>query len=628
MGKFYRRSLSVRVLMISLVIFALPMLIYFLIVIHSNYERRLRETVIRLVELGHSRASLFREAYNYSINTLNIIYELTKGTDALSQTAEPKPILTDFLQSAVRGGHFNLAFYVAQVDGQWIATAATDPRLIGKNLSGMHYIETAAVHGQASFIALGPETLNRYLYVVKRIYDPKTGEPIGMFLITTLANTVVDEMVRSESTDYTVNVSLIDDGVVIASGNPDLLLNFIYAPDIAPYVSKTESQDVIELVPLPGTKGASTMKVGGATNLAVELQLPQTHLRVLLDASEEEVFGQESSRLFHVLALFLIIFLIGGALALWITKQMSLPWIHLGLVMDRVSQGDLTARFEPHKMGFEINDLGIIFNHSVDSLCDQMAEAEAERVQKETLKQELNIGYEIQLAILPKIGPSYPGAEIAARYSPAKEVGGDFYDVFVKETEEGEQIFLTVADAAGKGISACLYSLGLRSMIRSSCAAYDDLGRIVTETNHLFCKDSEETGMFVTLFSARFEPQAKRLTYTSCGHTPAILRRSSGEIELLQTEGIAMGVDPTAQFKVKTVQLQKGDLICFYTDGVTESHNVRNELFGEKRLIAFLQGQGEQSSGKVGDQLLAALDTYRGAAPPFDDITALIIRIL
>ena len=119
-----------------------------------------------------------------------------------------------------------------------------------------------------------------------------------------------------------------------------------------------------------------------------------------------------------------------------------------------------------YRFGFEINDLGEIFNEMLISMRSYMKRAEDEKAKREAIAQELKIGHEVQLQILPESMPYYPKSEIADYFISAKEVGGDFYDVFLQEAAEGQKLFFVIADVSGKGISACLYSLGVSSLIR------------------------------------------------------------------------------------------------------------------------------------------------------------------
>ncbi len=625
MRRFYRGSLALRVLAVCVLIFFVPLLIYFLIVLRQNYDSHLQDTVVRLVDLGRSRAAVLDEVYSFSRKTIGVIEEFihTAPTDEKADNFNEQ--LSHLLTRITRGGDISVGFYTEFEKGQAIAVASSDPKLLGEDMSNYHFISSTLLHDHDSFFAYGVVSAERFLYVSDLVHDPQTGQPIGIVTLGTKVNQLIDQLVKKEDTIYEVDFSLLDlDDVIFASGDPSLLLHRVYFAGDQSLILPTK-RDVLQFNPLKDSPDAGQLEWQGVKYLAVKVPLESTRFTLLLTAPEAQVFAQQLRRLIEVLIFFFLIFLIGGWIALWITRRMSVPWKRLGAAMTAVSGGDLTARYEPDKMGFEINAVGGIFNETIDSLSDQMAQAEAERVQKETLRQELDIGTEIQMAILPHTRPEFPGVEVAARYIPAKQVGGDFYDVFIKH--DPEHLVLTVADAAGKGISACLYSLGLRSMLRSACLAHHDVSTMMKDTNNLFCEDTGATGMFVTAFTAMYHPEDKTLTYSSCGHNPALFIRASGEVEMLQTDGLAMGVSLISEQEEKKVSLAAGDLIVLYTDGVTEMHNEKQELYGEERLRAYLREQVGQSADSVADGILGQIQQFAGAIPPHDDTTIMVMRV-
>jgi phosphoserine phosphatase RsbU/P len=356
--------------------------------------------------------------------------------------------------------------------------------------------------------------------------------------------------------------------------------------------------------------------------IAIKQHVPQTNFSLLISAPQKINFVDIPYFLLKVGVVLGLIILIGGGGVIWLTMRLSKPLKHFIRVMSKVGRGDLTQRFACDAMGFEFNILGEIFNETVQSLTYHMQEAEQERVEKETYATELMIGEEVQNSILPKELPEFPGLEIAARFIAAKEVGGDFYDFLVDD-----KLMLSIADTAGKGISACLYSLSVRSMLRSYGIIHQKLDVIVNETNELFCLDTRDTGVFVTAFVAIFDPTTKELHYTNCGHFPALLLRRYGAIEKLTTEGMAFGVIPYERVTTQRVKLEPGDLLVLFTDGVVEARNPKQELFGEERLIEFLNLKKTQSPQQIVDDLIEEVAMFAEGSPQHDDLTVVVIRI-
>lgn len=358
-------------------------------------------------------------------------------------------------------------------------------------------------------------------------------------------------------------------------------------------------------------------------HIAVKQHVPQTNFSLLISAPQKINFVDIPYFLLKIGVFLGLIILIGGGGVIWLTARLSKPLKCFIRVMSKVGKGDLTQRFVCDTMGFEFNIIGEIFNETVQSLTHHMQEAEQERVEKETYATELMIGEEVQSSIIPKELPEFPGLEIAARFIAAKEVGGDFYDFL-----PGEKLMVSIADTAGKGISACLYSLSVRSMLRSYGIIHQELDVIVNETNELFCLDTRDTGVFVTAFVAFFEPTTKELHYTNCGHFPAFLLRRYGAVEKLTTEGMALGVIPFDHVTTRRVKLEPGDLLVLFTDGVVEAHNAKQELFGEERLIEFLELKKSQSPQQIVDDLIEEVAMFAEGTSQHDDLTIVVMRIL
>ncbi|NGX50650.1 MAG: Phosphoserine phosphatase RsbU [Chlamydiae bacterium] len=360
----------------------------------------------------------------------------------------------------------------------------------------------------------------------------------------------------------------------------------------------------------------------GEKSISLQRSLPQTNFSLRISAPQAINFVPLPYFLLKVGVLLASIILLGGGGALYLTSRLSKPLKRLIQVISKVGRGELTERYTPDRMGFEFNVIGEMFNETVDSLSHHMEEAEQERAEKERYLTELKIGEEVQNSILPKELPKFPGLDIAVRFIAAKEVGGDFYDFL-----ENDRLMLSIADTSGKGISACLYSLSVRSMLRSYGEIHQDLDLIVNETNNLFCLDTGDTGVFVTAFVAFFDPKTKELHYTNCGHFPALLLRKEGSTERLTTQGMALGVAAFEQVSTKRVVLESGDLLVLYTDGVVEAHNAREELFREERLIEFLEKKRDQSPQQIVDELIEEVALFAEGTPQHDDITFLVLRI-
>lgn len=350
----------------------------------------------------------------------------------------------------------------------------------------------------------------------------------------------------------------------------------------------------------------------------------ETGLRIQLSVEKSQIQGlHQESYYFRFATLVFFVGILGGGAVYFFARRIAKPLKNLCKTMERVSEGATHVRYTPDRMGFEINALGIQFNETLDALLQNAQEAEKERLIRERLAGELRIGHEIQASLLPQHVPGLPGVDIATGYFSSKEVNGDFYDLL--RLENGK-VLLAVCDTAGKGISACLFSLGLRSIIRSLASVTTDLADLVRRANDLYLVDAHDSSMFSTIWIGIYDPANRSLEYCSQGHPPAILIRGR-VLEELWTPGIALGAQKVDVIPTKEVMLEKGDLLVLYTDGIIEAHDPDNELFGKKRLHELLLRKHSATSQQIADKILENVQLFSQGAAQHDDMTLLIFRI-
>ncbi len=355
--------------------------------------------------------------------------------------------------------------------------------------------------------------------------------------------------------------------------------------------------------------------------------LPHSQLTLVLSSVAELNFST-IPYLFLKLAIFTaLVTFFGGIGTFVVSHYLSKPFKRLTSVMQQVSAGDLQRRFQSSSLGFEINTLGIIFNRVVDSLVQRIDEVKREKTARELLKQELLIGKKVHQSIIPKNLPHFPGLDIAARFVSAKEVGGDFYDFLPRKSPTEEQLLFAVADTSGKGIYACLYALTIRSILRSYGLSASPLEEIIRQTNALFCQDTADSGVFVTMWLGLFDQATKMLTFASCGHNPALLKRRDGSVTALSTPGMALGAIADMPIESSSIQLASGDLLVSFTDGVVEAHNEKMDMFSEEKVVAFLRDQETPTASVVVSALLDEITAFAGAASQHDDITVIALRV-
>ena len=245
---------------------------------------------------------------------------------------------------------------------------------------------------------------------------------------------------------------------------------------------------------------------------------------------------------------------------------------------------------------------------------------EQERIERERIEQELQVARRIQQASLPKELPALEGWEISPFYRPAREVGGDFYDLL--ELEDG-RLGIVVGDATGKGVPAALVMASARSMLRAVAQASYSPGDVLRRVNDPLATDIPPN-MFVTCFYAILDPESGSLTYANAGHDLPYLHRNGAAAEL-RARGMPLGLMPGMGYEEKQTTVEAGQGALLYTDGLVEAHDPKGEMFGFPRLSALVAKHGEEVS--LGDLCLEELYSFVGEGwEQEDDITLLTLR--
>ena len=269
----------------------------------------------------------------------------------------------------------------------------------------------------------------------------------------------------------------------------------------------------------------------------------------------------------------------------------------------------------------DFNDLRLTIEKTLKHLV-LLRDALASRDQLVALRNELDVASRMQQSILPTEFPRLPGSAVFGNMEPAREVGGDFFDLV--KLEDGH-LGIAIADVSGKGVPAGLFMMSSRTLLKGASIALPDPGRVLGEVNQLLEEDNEAM-MFVTVFYAVFDPKTGLLTYANGGHNPPLLVRPDGTSDLLPTTGgVALGVMSDVEYEQQEVTLGPGELVVFYTDGVTEAIDGGNEEFGEGRLQALFRDNPPQDVETSNQAVFDAVREFAGDAPQFDDITCVTL---
>ncbi len=280
----------------------------------------------------------------------------------------------------------------------------------------------------------------------------------------------------------------------------------------------------------------------------------------------------------------------------------------------------------PVHTGDEIEDLAHSFEEMDRELKDYIKRLSVATAERERAKAELDVAAQIQSDILPAVFPDFQGRpefDLSAFMTPAKEVGGDFYDFFM--VDEDRFAFL-IADVSDKGVPAAMFMLITKALLKNALQSGLTPGRALESVNNQLCENNR-AGMFVTAWAGVLTLSDGKLLCANAGHEYPVLCRKGGSFELFRDRHalVLAGMENT-EYREYTLTLSPGDIIFLYTDGVTEAADDRNQLFGTDRLLQVLNQKETDSCAELIGQVYQGIQSFSQDAPQFDDITMLCLK--
>ncbi|WP_243418908.1 PP2C family protein-serine/threonine phosphatase [Pseudoflavonifractor capillosus] len=370
----------------------------------------------------------------------------------------------------------------------------------------------------------------------------------------------------------------------------------------------------------------------------------------LVDISMNEIMGDAQEFLQTLILLIAVVALImAGLILLLVNRTIVLPINQMAraalqYVSDRRTSegrsasagGRRAAAGEEEEERSAISKLNIRTGDEIQALSEAIKTMELEineyiqdltavTAEKERIGAELNVATQIQADMLPRIFPAFPEREefdVYATMNPAKEVGGDFYDFFLVDDDH---LAVVIADVSGKGVPAALFMVIAKTLIKNHAQNQEAPGTVFTQTNEQLC-EGNDAGLFVTGWMGVLEISTGKFVYVNAGHNPPLLKRAGGTFEWLKSRpGFVLAGMEGVRYRENTLQLEPGDRLYLYTDGVTEATNSREELFGDERLQNALNEYMDLPVEQFLPKIKECIDAFVGGADQFDDITMLAL---
>ena len=318
-----------------------------------------------------------------------------------------------------------------------------------------------------------------------------------------------------------------------------------------------------------------------------------------------------------VVAIGVILLLMSAGL--WFAHGMIRPLYVMVEAVKRLAQGDFSARMNINT-GDERDLLAETFNDMVPQLED--------RIQ---IRKSLEVAKEVQQNLLPQEIPNLDGFDIAAKSVYCDETGGDYFDFFPCEDEDCHRFGIAVGDVTGHGVGAALLMATARALIRGLTTTWPkNLAESLTQVNSLLSADIRETGRFMSLFYLMIEAGSPMISWVRAGHDPAMLYDPATDtVEELMGPGLVLGVEEDYSYQQVEKRVETpGTIILIGTDGIWETHNREEEMFGKDRLAHIIRNNKHMSAEAIQDAVLKAVSDFRGDGEQEDDITIVVIKVL
>ncbi len=382
--------------------------------------------------------------------------------------------------------------------------------------------------------------------------------------------------------------------------------------------------------------GSPMSTIGWAVVSFIEKDITEQPTNMMIaeyDRINDDATGKFESGLQNskntTLVMIAVILVMGIVGALVVANRIVKPIEKMTKRMDSISGSDQAFEMEDdYRTGDEVEMLAQSLADLSTKTRQYVTQITKITAEKERIGAELELATKIQADMLPNLFPAFPERpefDIYATMTPAKEVGGDFYDFFLIDDDH---LGMVMADVSGKGVPAALFMMMSKILVNNYAMMDGHPAKVLEKVNAQICKNNDEE-MFVTVWFGVLEISTGKVTAANAGHEYPIIKKADGGFELFKDKhGFVIGGMDGMRYKEYEFRLEKGGTLFLYTDGVAEATNANNELFGTDRMLEALNKDSEASPKELLTNMKTAVDEFVGEAPQFDDLTMLGVKLI